>query len=185
LVDSSPRPIAASHVLHRLLVPRHPPSALDNLTTKMLASTVQFSNNKQTRNPTTTHQTNPTSQTPEGPDPCGCGMDGQARPARKNPPHPGPPPSTPHRGLQARKPLRCLFFQDPTGCLIEKPTSRTHHPAPHPGSLRDRTRGDNRPLPVKKSVCQRLRLRAAPPPHSDGTGSLDPITEPERSLERR
>src|SRR6266498_3132208 len=31
-VDSSPRPIAASHVLHRLLVPRHPPFALDNLT---------------------------------------------------------------------------------------------------------------------------------------------------------
>src|SRR3954467_9783109 len=52
-VDSSPRPIAASHVLHRLLVPRHPPSALDNLTTenKMLASTVQFSTNNQ---PTTT-----------------------------------------------------------------------------------------------------------------------------------
>src|SRR5689334_13554453 len=52
-VDSSPRPIAASHVLHRLLVPRHPPFALDNLTTenKMLASTVQFSTNDQ---PTTT-----------------------------------------------------------------------------------------------------------------------------------
>src|SRR3954465_7510793 len=32
-VDSSPRPIAASHVLHRLLVPRHPPYALSNLTT--------------------------------------------------------------------------------------------------------------------------------------------------------
>src|ERR1700752_3855983 len=46
-VDSSPRPIAASHVLHRLLVPRHPPFALGNLTTKMLASTVQFSNNDQ------------------------------------------------------------------------------------------------------------------------------------------
>src|SRR5437762_9365182 len=42
-VDSSPRPIAASHVLHRLLVPRHPPCALTNLATKMLASTVQFS----------------------------------------------------------------------------------------------------------------------------------------------
>src|ERR1700754_3171510 len=53
-VDSSPRPIAASHVLHRLLVPRHPPFALDNLTTKMLASTVQFSTNNQptTRDPT-------------------------------------------------------------------------------------------------------------------------------------
>src|SRR5436305_12038782 len=47
-VDSSPRPIAASHVLHRLLVPRHPPCALSNLTTKMLASTVQFSTNTRT-----------------------------------------------------------------------------------------------------------------------------------------
>jgi len=54
LVDSSPRPIAASHVLHRLLVPRHPPFALDNLTTKMLASTMQISTNNQ---PTTPHPT--------------------------------------------------------------------------------------------------------------------------------
>src|ERR1700760_1844006 len=60
-VDSSPRPIAASHVLHRLLVPRHPPFALDNLTTenKMLASTVQFSTNDQPKtnpeNISTTH----------------------------------------------------------------------------------------------------------------------------------
>ena len=44
-VDNSPRTIAASHVLHRPLVPRHPPCALHNLTTKMLASTIQFSNN--------------------------------------------------------------------------------------------------------------------------------------------
>jgi hypothetical protein len=44
-VDSSPRLIAASYVLHRLLVPRHPPYALKHLLTKMLASTVQFSNN--------------------------------------------------------------------------------------------------------------------------------------------
>ena len=61
LVDSSPRPIAASHVLHRLLVPRHSPFALDNLTTKMLASTVQFSTNDQP----TTH--NPTPATPPPP----------------------------------------------------------------------------------------------------------------------
>jgi hypothetical protein len=32
-VDSSPRLIAASYVLHRLLVPRHPPCALKNLAT--------------------------------------------------------------------------------------------------------------------------------------------------------
>ncbi len=33
-VDSSPGPIAASHVLHRLLVPRHPPCALTHLHTR-------------------------------------------------------------------------------------------------------------------------------------------------------
>src|SRR5688572_22769816 len=33
-VDSSPRLIAASYVLHRLLVPRHPPCALNNLATQ-------------------------------------------------------------------------------------------------------------------------------------------------------
>jgi len=68
-VDSSPRPIAASHVLHRLLMPRHPPCALDNLTNthikksrhnktlqkqKMLASTVQFSTTTRTTDPPTT-----------------------------------------------------------------------------------------------------------------------------------
>src|ERR671938_1986685 len=55
-VDSSPRPIAASHVLHRLLVPRHPPSALSNLTTKMLASTVQFSTNNHPHPPAHTRR---------------------------------------------------------------------------------------------------------------------------------
>jgi hypothetical protein len=46
-VGDSPRLNAASHVLHRLLMPRHPPCALKNLATKMLASTMQFTNNKQ------------------------------------------------------------------------------------------------------------------------------------------
>src|SRR3954453_3190085 len=80
-VDSSPRLIAASYVLHRLLVPRHPPCALKNLATqkshpstpgrtsmsgptqtlllqsqKMLASTVQFSTYNQTP-ATRPHQT--------------------------------------------------------------------------------------------------------------------------------
>src|SRR3982750_1846142 len=36
-VDSSPRLIAASYVLHRLLVPRHPPCALNNLATQKTA----------------------------------------------------------------------------------------------------------------------------------------------------
>src|SRR3954453_5041883 len=62
-VDSSPRLIAASYVLHRLLVPRHPPCALKNLATKMLASTVQFSNNN--RNPLLLNPAN-TEQPPKG-----------------------------------------------------------------------------------------------------------------------
>ena len=45
LVAGSPGLIAGSNVLHRLLVPRHPPCALTNLAIYdvMLASTVQFS----------------------------------------------------------------------------------------------------------------------------------------------
>jgi hypothetical protein len=53
-VDNSPRHNAASHVLHRPLVPRHPPCALHNLATKMLASTIQFSNNTHPRQHTHT-----------------------------------------------------------------------------------------------------------------------------------
>src|SRR5687767_15434122 len=77
-VDSSPRPIAASHVLHRLLVPRHPPFALDNLTTKnkMLASTVQFSTNNQPTTPTAPHQTLAPSPAPSS------GMRDQAMPGQ-------------------------------------------------------------------------------------------------------
>ena len=61
---NSPWLIAGYNVLHRLLMPRHPPIALSSLSPnqndqqqnklqKMLASTIQFSNNKQT--PTNTH----------------------------------------------------------------------------------------------------------------------------------
>ena len=64
---SSPWLIAGYNVLHRLLMPRHPPTALSSLSptkrstksTKMLASTIQFSNN----NPiNTTHH--PTQEQP-------------------------------------------------------------------------------------------------------------------------
>jgi hypothetical protein len=74
-VDSSPRPIAASHVLHRLLVPRHPPFALTNLTTKMLASTIQFSTN----NPT------PSTTTPQAPTQAPYAAARQARNPRQQP----------------------------------------------------------------------------------------------------
>src|SRR5215203_4040626 len=104
-VDSSPRPIAASHVLHRLLVPRHPPSALSNLTTKMLASTVQFSTNN-----------HPHTQKPR--------LDPQ-RPVSKPAVGDHPEQNTP-----AQKRERGLFFQDPTGCSRQPQPHQTHRSTP-------------------------------------------------------
>lgn len=62
-VDSSPRHIAASHVLHRLSMPRHPPCALKHLQTQntklqseqetLLARCSQPLSTKQTPHPTT------------------------------------------------------------------------------------------------------------------------------------
>src|SRR5687767_13077782 len=46
LVADSPRHIAGSHVLHRLLMPRHPPYALKNLNTQ------NDHNKSQKQNPT-------------------------------------------------------------------------------------------------------------------------------------
>jgi hypothetical protein len=117
LVDSSPRPIAASHVLHRLLVPRHPPFALNNLTTKMLASTVQFSTNDQP----TTHRTH---HTPNNRQHRTTGNTGQpvgmcTRPCLEKKQHhtaPGPTYATWNNPG--------LFSQDSTGCSSSS-TSRT------------------------------------------------------------
>ena len=95
-VDSSPRPIAASHVLHRLLVPRHPPFALSNLTTKMLASTVQFSTNNHPHPPTTTRQ-------PPHRQPTVLRSDADDHPEQED-----------------------LFLQDPTGCHTSLPAAPTH-----------------------------------------------------------
>ena len=46
-VDSSPRHIAASHVLHRLLMPRHPPCALKHLQHKKTTRTKTADKNQQ------------------------------------------------------------------------------------------------------------------------------------------
>src|ERR671921_654524 len=115
LVDSSPRPIAASHVLHRLLVPRHPPFALDNLTTenKMLASTVQFSTNDQ---PTTPRPPpNPQHRRPSRPASQWYGN--QIVPGTERQPLPEP------SGSKAPASPARLFLQDPTGCSPPPPAA--------------------------------------------------------------
>ena len=91
-VDSSPRLIAASYVLHRLLVPRHPPCALKNLATKMLASTVQFSNNN--RNQPHTPRQHRTQ--------AGSSSDSKCRPGERNKQQ----RSEPHGPLPYARPLR-------------------------------------------------------------------------------
>jgi hypothetical protein len=51
-VDSSPRHIAASHVLHRLSMPRHPPCALTHLQTQKPTIKKIKNCTKQTHHPT-------------------------------------------------------------------------------------------------------------------------------------
>ncbi len=107
-VGSSPRLIAASHVLHRLLVPRHPPYALKHLLTKMLASTVQFSNNTRNQTPTSTKPEQPPTKPGET-------FGGMTE---------GPVPSYLLPGKNTH-----VFFQDPTVCRYNHRRRRTE-PSP-------------------------------------------------------
>lgn len=102
-VDSSPRHIAASHVLHRLSMPRHPPCALTHLQTQ------------KPRNKKLQKQTTPAN----GP----CLLDARNHyPQNK---HHTPPPRwsdnnpPPTRGITTG-----LLPQDPTVCPAQKPATR-------------------------------------------------------------
>jgi hypothetical protein len=159
LVDSSPRPIAASHVLHRLLVPRHPPFALDNLTTKMLASTVQFSTNDQPTTRSASHQQPHTGIR-------------YARPGhawrRRNP----------HAPLTAPKKQPTVVLSGPNRVLSASTQphqeNRSHHRSSctrHPGRCRGKT-------------GQCLRHLSTPTRHSRAAGSIPPF-DGWCSLERR
>jgi hypothetical protein len=171
-VDSSPRPIAASHVLHRLLVPRHPPCALSNLTTnhtttppqpaqasqsngrsqaitkKMLASTVQFSTNTQPP----PHHRNTLTQP-------GCSYTDrqQSSPKTQTPPTPENP----------GKPVHVCFFRTQQGVHRHHqphPADRSL-PTPHPPQKGETGPGPTRPTkPLSVMTRQCLRHRA-PPPH--------------------
>jgi hypothetical protein len=113
-VGSSPRLIAASYVLHRLLVPRHPPCALNNLATQL-------------------------QQTPH---PTGCGPCNQRRCSRplcssqRTTGHPpAPPPPTPPRARQPAAHRQVSGTRTRTAPTRDNqpPTARTHvHPARGP-----------------------------------------------------
>src|SRR5256714_1925873 len=148
-VDSSPRPIAASHVLHRLLVPRHPPCALSNLTTKMLASTVQFSTNatQPTHNTTAAH-----------PKPRDAVLQPGQRPSSR------PKNPTTSSSLSHHQPW--LFFQDPTGCPTPPPAAPTrclHTPRDKPHEQYS----NDGPLPAMTSPVS-PPSSTPPPQHNTG-----------------
>jgi hypothetical protein len=135
-VDSSPRPIAASHVLHRLLVPRHPPCALSNLTTKMLASTVQFSTNA-TPPTHTTHDNQPPQD--QQPRPGSASRRTGQQPHVPLPENPTPPP-----GNQTGPPTGAgCFFRTQQGVHPRSTNPEGPPPpaAPHPGPPPPTTRG--------------------------------------------
>jgi hypothetical protein len=136
-VDSSPRHIAASHVLHRLLVPRHPPCALTNLATKMLASTVQFSKNG---------RPHPHAQDPPPPGPVSWNEWSVPQPT-PNPPKGQtrgrwPPKKQQNRSLRTQQ----RVIQNQVNTTVPVPP-----PPHHPKAARQRVLNTRRPYPASRS----------------------------------
>ena len=153
-VGSSPRLNAASHVLHRLLMPRHPPCALHNLThnkptpthrpatskeghpggwcdqqTKQRCSRPLCSSQPTTRNhPTHPRQPHPHRTTAKrgGPSRRVGGTRNRAAGQRSQP----PTPAGTHRSGQGGGPLS----QDPTACRHPPPEHPRRDPHPHPAT---------------------------------------------------
>jgi hypothetical protein len=112
-VDNSPRHIAASHVLHRPLVPRHPhncPKTLDHK--KMLATTIQISTNH---------------QPPPQPTHLGRAASSNQKP-RNQTPHPPPEPQPTDQNPQEST---VLVFSEPRQGAKRRPSHVCSPPGPH------------------------------------------------------
>jgi hypothetical protein len=148
-VDNSPRHIAASHVLHRLPVPRHPPCALKHLQHKT----------KSLKNFEIAHQT------PKSPHhPTGRHEHNRCLDARNHYPqikhHPPPPKmerQQPHF-LVGSRPQHCKVITTPgfppsgrrgDGLVVSKPNSVSGSPSPE----------NSQRIPFRLNVCR------APEPH--------------------
>jgi hypothetical protein len=145
-VDSSPRHIAASHVLHRLPVPRHPPCALKHLHTKQIKK-YSRKNKKKLHH----HATQP--PTPKR------GQPAMSRDARNHYPqikHHTPPPkqgnNTPHpltgTGITSGFPHSGRRDDGP---VVSKPNSVSGNPS--------------RPHPPKRDARRPINVCCAPEPH--------------------
>jgi hypothetical protein len=110
LVDNSPRTIAASHVLHRLLMPRHPPCALTHLHTTRCSHPLCNTQHTTTPQPHNHHHTQPHKLAGAH------ALDGQARSGHQEHTQPGV--------LSGPNSVPSTFCK--TGHRV--PPSHTHHP---------------------------------------------------------
>jgi hypothetical protein len=181
-VDSSPRLIAASYVLHRLLVPRHPPCALKNLATQKSHPST----------PGRTSMSGPTQTLDYRVRRCSRPLCSSQRTTR----HRSPDPAEPNPPRRTAGGTRCRpaptekngrpLPQDPTACprprtrddsgphapggtpYWEPATSRrpnwsAFHPRAPPHTLR-RPFQNERPIPVRARLCttrQRLAVKCS------------------------
>ena len=148
-VDSSPRHIAASHVLHRLPVPRHPPCALTHLQTQ-----------KPIRKEIAHQHTNTRPPTPKGRQPHIRALD-----ARNHYPqikHHTPPPKTGRQHAPQGAPWDCgpvvskpnsVSGDSPAGSISRSPTGRDVCCAPNPRPLQPAD--SSRPHPSPMEECFR------------------------------
>ena len=131
-VDSSPRHIAASHVLHRLPVPRHPPCALTHLQHKKPEKNKKLHHNKP-HNPRQT-PTGPTQDaTPhKGDHTCGLMLATTIHKSNTTPHHQdGATTDTPHPGGRHPPPPR----ERARGPVASGPNSVSGGTTPHRGAV--------------------------------------------------
>ena len=169
LSDSSPRLIAGHHVLHRPLMPRHPPNAQKNKQqrhtnktrntlsqksySKMLASTIQF-----TTNPPTPGSHHPHKAAEHGP-----GNQGALpqNPDSMPPPHTQghPPHPTPHTSRKQKHDGRVSYTKHQTN--QPHPREQTHETRSAAQPFR-KGRPPSRPRPIQQSEHDQNSQEATP-----------------------
>lgn len=151
-VDNSPRPIAVSHVLHRLLMPRHPPCAHKHFTTTRCSH--PLCNTQQTTTPHHTTTTTHTTQTPHR-SPRRQALDDPRRRRPENTPNRCPlrtqQRAKPHTHPQAHAPF---VFQVPPS-RFPSPTAKKPRPTTCATEASSDVKGENSSSPTRGSSLER------------------------------
>jgi hypothetical protein len=165
---NSPRLIAGYHVLLRLLVPRHPPCALINLTTKIIQKDARVHCAVLKLRPGTASSSPAPTPNP-----------GAVRPARHGPQAKTRPhlPQETTIGPQPRRTTFRLFPQDPTACQANPSHPVDLRSLPTASCRRTRSHRPSRPASSRCSTLEHhprhIRSRRGPgQPHQPMTDQL-------------